>query len=83
MADTIATNQSPRISAHLDGVDGLRGVASLAIVTHHMFDACDMPQLRIHHINVLRPLDDFPAGVDLFLVLSGFCLFFRLITCRS
>jgi peptidoglycan/LPS O-acetylase OafA/YrhL len=75
MTQTIEEKSAPKAAARLDGVDGLRGVASLAIVTHHMYGGCDLPPLRIHGVNIFRPLDDFPSGVDLFLVLSGFCLF--------
>lgn len=64
------------LPSHLNGVDGLRGVAALSILIYHCFTISYAPELRpFHHINLLRPLHDGWAGVDLFLVLSGFCLF--------
>ncbi|MEA3212772.1 MAG: hypothetical protein QOE70_5829 [Chthoniobacter sp.] len=64
---------------HLASVDGLRGVAALLIVIYHLFNLGGNPEWRpLRDINVLRPLHDGWIGVNLFLVLSGFCLFWPL-----
>jgi peptidoglycan/LPS O-acetylase OafA/YrhL len=66
---------TPRPAHRIEGADGLRGLAALFVVVHHMFDACNVPELRVHRINLLRPVNDLWFSVDLFLVLSGFVLF--------
>jgi peptidoglycan/LPS O-acetylase OafA/YrhL len=66
---------APKPAHRIDGADGLRGLAALIVVVHHMFDACDQPELRVHRINLLRPVTEWWFSVDLFLVLSGFVLF--------
>lgn len=73
--DVASATASPTGSSHLTAVDGLRGLAALAIVIYHLFTNAQSPELRIAGINILRPLHDGWAGVNLFLVLSGFCLF--------
>ena len=72
ISETVATP----LPTHLDRVDGLRGTAALIIVVYHLFTGCGNPEWRPwHQINVLRPLHDGFCGVNLFLVLSGFCLY--------
>jgi len=67
---------SPRLSVHVDSIDGLRGLAALTIVVFHLFQHFGCPELRpFWHLNVFRPLHDGWCGVNLFLVISGFCLF--------
>jgi peptidoglycan/LPS O-acetylase OafA/YrhL len=64
---------------HLGSVDGLRGIAALMVVIHHLFNWSGFPEWRpFMNINVLRPLHDGWIGVNLFLILSGFCLFWPL-----
>ncbi len=64
------------VATHLDAVDGLRGMAALLIVVYHCFTNVDSPEWRpILGVNLLRPLTDGWCGVNLFLVLSGFCLY--------
>ena len=70
-----ANGNSRTPAQRLSGVDGLRGLAALIVVLFHMYGAAGGPALRIHHINLLRPLTDGWAAVNLFLVLSGFCLY--------
>ena len=61
---------------HLGSIDGLRGIAALIIVVYHLFTSSHNPDWRpFLNVNVLRPLHDGWIGVNLFLVLSGFCLF--------
>jgi peptidoglycan/LPS O-acetylase OafA/YrhL len=64
---------------HLKSIDGLRGVAALMVVVFHLFNCSGFPELRlVHHLNLLRPLHDSWTGVNLFLILSGFCLYWPL-----
>jgi len=68
-----------RTPIHLGSVDGLRGIAALTVVIHHLFNCSGFPELRpFLNVNLLRPLHDGWIGVNLFLVLSGFCLFWPL-----
>jgi peptidoglycan/LPS O-acetylase OafA/YrhL len=70
-----AVDSKPAKVAHLDGVDALRGLAALMIVLYHFFANSDSPEFRVHGINLFRPLNDGWCAVNLFLVLSGFCLY--------
>ena len=56
-------------------LDGLRGLAALYVVMHHsafaFYTASEMPhRLRL----LLKPLAYGHFSVDLFIVLSGYCL---------
>jgi peptidoglycan/LPS O-acetylase OafA/YrhL len=62
-------------ATRLDGIDGLRALAALIVLLFHMYGQAGGPELRIHRVNLFRPLFDGWAAVNLFLVLSGFCLF--------
>ncbi len=66
------------IPDRLAPVDALRGLAGLMVYVYHAWQIAGAPPMRIlgsqvflvgHFVNTLR------AGVDLFMVLSGFCLF--------
>jgi peptidoglycan/LPS O-acetylase OafA/YrhL len=64
------------IPSHVEGIDGLRGLAALWIACFHIFTGAGMPEFRPwRQINLLRPMHDGWAAVNFFLVLSGFCLF--------
>ena len=65
----------PVTTSRLESIDGLRGVAALIVIAFHTFNATGASELRIGRLNVLRPIHDGWAGVNLFLVLSGFCLY--------
>ena len=69
----------PKISWRILEIDGVRALAMLMVFTYHIWENGDSPK----HILPLFGLDidlfgmfnQFPAGVDMFMVLSGFCLF--------
>lgn len=54
----------------IEYIDGLRAVAVLAVVLHHVTKQLDAPRGLAH------ALHEGAHGVDLFFVLSGFCLAF-------
>jgi peptidoglycan/LPS O-acetylase OafA/YrhL len=62
--------------AHVPGLDGLRGVAILLVVTHHfgMFAGFSREGQGVVGFVLTRLLDLGWAGVDLFFVLSGFLI---------
>lgn len=64
-----ATLAPRRIAA----VDGVRALACLMIFMYHTWQFAGSPAA-----GPLTLVRDFPAGVDLFMVLSGFCLYYPL-----
>jgi peptidoglycan/LPS O-acetylase OafA/YrhL len=72
-------NASPPASAsRLDHIDGLRAMACLAVFLHHCWMSSGEPQWRLMggRVNILRLCQFGNTGVHLFLLLSGFCLFY-------
>lgn len=69
------TNGPLTPTVHLAGVDALRGLAAFIVLIYHHFAVATSPELRVGGVNVLRLLNDGWCAVNLFLVLSGFCLF--------
>lgn len=79
-APTTIRSMPPPIQApRLRFIDGLRGLAMLMVLTFHCWVhsgawRVDIP-LGHHHINLAAPIGLGYTGVSLFLVLSGFCLY--------
>ena len=75
----------PAISWHIPEVDGVRALAMLMIYVYHVWEFGDSPTKILKmggvSIDLFSPIGQFPSGVDLFMVLSGFCLFLPL--CKS
>lgn len=68
---------------HLDFLDGLRGVAALYVVFHHAYSYVQWSVRDEMPAIVSGALDFFSHGrysVDVFIVLSGFCLMLPVIT---
>jgi len=65
---------SPDHRMHLDYIDGLRGLAILMVLLYHSWLSADRPVA--HWWN---PLASGYTGINLFLVLSGFCLYWPLV----
>jgi peptidoglycan/LPS O-acetylase OafA/YrhL len=80
-----ATNQKlPRLG-HLPELDGIRGIAALMVVFHHLcFTEIDPTQWTSGIVSHLYSLASFgDAGVDVFFVLSGFLISSLLIRDRE
>ncbi len=74
-----------KISWRIPAIDGVRALACLMVYVFHVWQFAGSPMLPVtiagQEIRLLAFLDAFPSGVDLFMVLSGFCLFWPL--CKS
>ena len=83
---TPAREATGRITA----IDGMRAMAMLMVYLYHTWEFGGSPQLRLEFggspelrhtgISFGAIINGFPAGVDLFMVLSGFCLFWPLVS---
>jgi peptidoglycan/LPS O-acetylase OafA/YrhL len=57
-------------------VDGLRTIAVVGVVYAHVWSfVLDTPPFRVGPVDVNRVLGLFGTGVDLFFVISGFCMY--------
>lgn len=68
-----------------DSIDGLRGLACLMVVFYHSWTSVGEPwwlsvRLGAHRIGLPNLLERGWGGVDLFFVLSGFCLAFPIVS---
>ncbi len=70
------------LSWRIPAIDGIRALAMLMVFLCHAWEFAGKPMLILsigtHRIDLLYLLQTFPSGVDLFMVLSGFCLFLPL-----
>lgn len=78
LRDVTAENAT-RLQARLESIDGLRGLACLIVLLYHScdhFGKSSWPTLNLGliHITQARLFAYGYGGVDLFFVLSGFCL---------
>ena len=75
----------PAISWHIPEVDGVRALAMLMIYVYHVWEFGGSPTKIVtlggSTVDLFSPIGQFPSGVGLFMVLSGFCLFLPL--CKS
>lgn len=66
------TGEAGPYSRHIPSLDGLRGLAILAVMASHLFPGSAASNPLVHAIQ--RMLTFGAAGVDLFFVLSGFLI---------
>lgn len=73
------SSKSTSSSWRVPAIDGLRAIAALMVYFYHVWEFAGKPQFDVTvsqwTINLLFPLTGLPSRVDLFMVLSGFCLF--------
>lgn len=76
----IVSAQSSGTKRRLDYIDALRGAACIGVLLHHSFGVTALPQGPWHAaLMALARISELGwLGVNLFLVLSGFCLFYPL-----
>jgi peptidoglycan/LPS O-acetylase OafA/YrhL len=70
-------NQSKTTSGapKLTGVDGVRALAMLMVFCFHVWENSGRPNLNVGNLSPGSVVGRFSLGVDLFIVLSGFCLY--------
>jgi peptidoglycan/LPS O-acetylase OafA/YrhL len=74
-------NRSPNARGpRIEAVDGLRATAMLMVFWYHTWQFGEAPKLEIplaggYGVSLGGLINSFTSGVDLFMVLSGFCLF--------
>jgi peptidoglycan/LPS O-acetylase OafA/YrhL len=66
--------RAPRRLGQVPGLDGMRGLAVLMVVTYHATSAIDVPARSSGWGEVYRAFDGGWSGVDVFFVLSGFLI---------
>ena len=68
---------TPTKSKRLPEIDGMRAMAALMVFTYHSWEGSNSPQLHPWHgsANFFAPIQFLNSGVDVFIVLSGLCLF--------
>jgi peptidoglycan/LPS O-acetylase OafA/YrhL len=78
----VSENTAPPVPTkrRLDYIDALRGAACFWVLLHHSFSTATVPAGVWHApVHALGMISDIRwLGVNLFLVLSGFCLFYPL-----
>jgi peptidoglycan/LPS O-acetylase OafA/YrhL len=66
-------------AGRLLAIDGMRAMAMLMVFVYHTWEFGGAPALRVGDFSFGAIINGFTAGVDLFIVLSGFCLFWPLV----
>src|SRR6516162_4138436 len=77
--DLVPQTVAPRPSSRIAQLDGLRGLACLLVVMHHCYVHCGSygwPRFAVegYALEPTRLLYFGYSGVELFFILSGFCL---------
>ena len=74
-------NQSKTTSGapKLTGVDGVRALAMLMVFCFHVWEFSGHPSWNIGSLSLGNVVGRFALGVDLFIVLSGFCLYWPVV----
>jgi peptidoglycan/LPS O-acetylase OafA/YrhL len=73
---TRASSEPSRAAGRIAPLDGLRAVAVLGVIYAHVWAfVLGCPVLRLGGVDINRVLALFGTGVDLFFVISGFCMY--------
>lgn len=56
-------------------LDGFRAIAVLGVLWAHIWMFFGNPAFTVARVNVAQPISFFGTGVDLFFVISGFCMY--------
>jgi len=80
VAEAVVGSRTPsKISWRIPEIDGVRALAMLMVFTYHVWENGGAPKHNLLlfglNIDLFGMFNQFPAGVDMFMVLSGFCLF--------
>lgn len=79
LQDSIISVQRRGQISHLPHLDMLRGAACLGVLAQHSFILTVLPAPQSHWFKAVYKFADYGwLGVHMFLVLSGFCLFYPL-----
>jgi len=68
------------MTQRIDALDGFRAVAVLGVLWAHIWMFLGNPSLIIFKLNVAAGISFFGTGVDLFFVISGFCMYLMYVT---
>jgi peptidoglycan/LPS O-acetylase OafA/YrhL len=73
----LGSDQLPARDRRLPAIDGMRAMAALMVFFYHSWQFSGFPTGRTGpgSIELLAPIGQFTSGVDVFIVLSGLCLF--------
>ncbi len=61
-------------------LDGFRTIAVLGVLWAHIWMFCGSPSFTIANVDLARLISFFGTGVDLFFVISGFCMYLMYIS---
>lgn len=79
MNNSNAEESGKKFSWRVPAIDGVRALAMMMVYAYHTWQFSGSPSLVVsmlgQPVNLLAPVSHFYLGVDLFMVLSGFCLF--------
>ncbi|WP_113661853.1 acyltransferase family protein [Pedobacter nanyangensis] len=57
-------------------LDSFRAIAALGVLWIHIWTIHGQPKVYFHNMDILMPINIVGNGVDLFFVISGFCMYY-------
>ncbi len=64
-------------------LDGLRAIAVMGVIWAHIWMFCGTPAGKILQFDIAKLISFFGTGVDLFFVISGFCMYLMFVSKQS